>query len=80
MDSIYLTLYATAIQRHTGAVTAAIGGRSIPVTYAGAQGTLAGLDQINIGPLPQSLAGQSSVNLVITVDNVTANTVTLSFQ
>jgi uncharacterized protein (TIGR03437 family) len=79
-DRIFLTLYATGIQRHTGTVTAAIGGTSIPVPYAGAQGTLAGLDQINVGPLPQSLAGQSSVNLVISVDGVTANTVTLSFQ
>jgi uncharacterized protein (TIGR03437 family) len=79
-DHLYLMLYGTGIQRHAGAVTATIGGVSVPVTYAGAQGTLAGLDQINIGPLPQSLAGQSSVNLVITVDGVTANTVTLSFQ
>jgi len=63
-----------------GAVTAAIGGVSVPVLYAGAQGTLAGLDQINLGPLPQSLSGQSSVNLVITVDGMTANTVILSFQ
>jgi len=79
-DSLYLMLYGTGIQRHAGPVTATIGGVSVPITYAGAQGTLAGLDQINIGPLPQSLAGQSSVNLIVTVDGVTANTVTLSFQ
>ena len=79
-DRLYLVLYGTGIQRHVGAVTAAIGGVSVPVLYAGAQGTLAGLDQINLGPLPQSLSGQSSVNLVITVDGMTANTVILSFQ
>jgi uncharacterized protein (TIGR03437 family) len=79
-DKLYLVLYATGIQKHTGAVTATIGGALVPVSYAGAQGTLAGVDQINIGPLPQSLAGESSQNLVVTVDGVTSNTVTLSFQ
>jgi len=79
-DSVYLVLYGTGIQRHAGPVTVTIGGVAIPVLYAGVQGTLTGLDQINIGPLPQSLAGQSSLNLVVTVDGVTANTVTLSFQ
>jgi uncharacterized protein (TIGR03437 family) len=73
-------LYGTGIQRHTAPVTATVGGVSVPVTYAGAQGTLAGLDQINIGPLPSSLAGQSSVNLVITVDGTMTNAATLSFQ
>jgi uncharacterized protein (TIGR03437 family) len=79
-DRVYLVLYGTGIQRHMNAVTATIGGTSVPVVYAGAQGTLAGLDQINLGPLPQSLSGQSSVNLVITVDGMTTNTVILSFQ
>jgi len=79
-DRLYLILYATGIQRHVGAVTATIGGTSIPVSYAGAQGTLTGLDQINLGPLPQSLAGQSSLNLVVSVDGGATNTVTVSFQ
>ena len=79
-DRLYLMLYGTGIQRHTAPVTATVGGVSVPVTYAGAQGTLAGLDQINIGPLPSSLAGQSSVNLVITVDGTMTNAATLSFQ
>jgi uncharacterized protein (TIGR03437 family) len=79
-DRIYLVLYGTGIQRHVKPVTATIGGISVPVLYAGPQGTEAGLDQINLGPLPQSLSGQSSVNLVITVDGMTANTVILSFQ
>ena len=79
-DRVYLVLYATGIQRHASAVTATMGGTPVSVIYAGAQGTLAGLDQINVGPLPQSLAGQSSLNLVVTVDAITTNTVTLSFQ
>jgi uncharacterized protein (TIGR03437 family) len=79
-DRVFLMLYGTGIQRHTTPVTATVGGVSVPVTYAGGQPTFVGLDQINIGPLPQSLAGQSSVGLVLTVDGVTSNTVTLSFQ
>lgn len=90
-DRVYLVLYGTGLQRHTGPVTATITGLSaegipslqqisVPVLYAGAQGTLAGLDQINIGPLPQSLVGQRSVNLFFTVDGIMTNTVTLSFQ
>jgi uncharacterized protein (TIGR03437 family) len=50
------------------------------VLYAGGQGFLAGLDQIDIGPLPQSLAGKSSQALIFTVDGTSTNTVTLSFQ
>ena len=79
-DRLYLVVYGTGIQRHAGPVTATIGGIQIPVLYAAAQGSLAGLDQINLGPLPQSLAGQSSVPLMLTVDGVAANPVTLSFQ
>ena len=79
-DKVYLILYATGIQRHTGPVTASIGGVSVPVVFAGAQGTLAGLDQINIGPLPQTLAGQGSANLIVSVDGSNSNTVTLKFQ
>jgi uncharacterized protein (TIGR03437 family) len=78
-DKVYLVLYATGIQRHIAAVTATIGGISVPVFYAGAQGTLAGLDQVNIGPLPQSLAGQGLQNLVVTADGVASDTVTLTF-
>ena len=77
---MYLILYATGVQRHNTPVTATIGGVSVPVLYAGAQGSFAGLDQVNIGPLPQSLAGQSSANLILTVDGTTSNTVTLKFQ
>ncbi len=34
-----------------------------------------GLDQINIGPLPRSLAGRGAVEIRITVDGVEANVV-----
>ncbi len=50
-----------------------MGSAEIPVLFAGAQGTDLGLDQINIGPLPASLAGSGEVNLVLTADGEAAN-------
>jgi hypothetical protein len=78
-DQVYLVLYGTGI-RHAGSVTAAINGVNVPVTYFGAQGAYAGLDQMNLGPVPKSLIGAGQVNLVITADSHAANTVTLAFQ
>jgi large repetitive protein len=78
-DQVYLVLYGTGI-RHAGTVTATVNGVSVPVVYSGPQGTYPGMDQINVGPLPPSLAGAGVVNLVITFDGQAANTVTVSFQ
>jgi uncharacterized repeat protein (TIGR01451 family) len=78
-DQVYLVLYGTGI-RHAGSVTARVHGVSVPVSYFGAQGSYAGLDQINLGPLPASLAGSGVVDLVITADGQVGNTVTVDFQ
>lgn len=63
------------------AVTITIDGQAARVLYAGAQGTFAGLDQINV-ELPARLAnsGQRSVEVVVTVNNVTANRVTIPIK
>jgi uncharacterized protein (TIGR03437 family) len=80
-DKVYLILYGTGIRRHSlNPVKATIGGVAIPVLYAGAQSQYAGLDQVNLGPLPQSLAGTGEVDLVLLVDGVPANTVRVAFQ
>jgi uncharacterized protein (TIGR03437 family) len=78
-DPVYLVLYGTGI-RHAGTVTATVNGVSVPIIYSGAQGTYPGMDQLNVGPLPASLAGSGVVNLVVTADGQAANTVTVSFQ
>ena len=39
-----------------------------------------GEDQINDGPLPQSLARQGNVNLTLVGDGITVNTTNLTFQ
>jgi hypothetical protein len=53
---------------------------SVPVLSAGAQGQYAGEDQINVGPLPLSLAGSGNVPIVLTANGINANVVNVSFQ
>jgi uncharacterized protein (TIGR03437 family) len=66
-DQVYLILYGTGLRGASAAdATITIGGVSIPVSYLGAQGSYAGLDQVNV-LLPHSLAGSGEVNLVLTV-------------
>jgi large repetitive protein len=80
---VYLVLYGTGL-RHAKSVTATLNGASVPVIYFGAQGGAqdsdAGLDQINVGPLPASLAGAGIVKLTIAADGGASNTVTLNIQ
>ncbi len=78
-EQVYLLLFATGV-RNARSVTVSVGPTAIPVLFAGPQGTFVGEDQINVGPLPQSLAGQGKVNLTLVADGITANTVNLTFQ
>jgi len=77
-DKVYLVLYGTDIRNRSSlsAVSATVGGSSAVVKYAGPQGGLDGLDQINvlIGPAP-GFEGVGQINVVVTVDGVAANTV-----
>ena len=81
--STYLILYGTGFRNYMGGLgswKADVGGVSVPVVFAGGQPNFAGLDQVNIGPLPNTLAGKGTVNLVLTVESQTANTVTVAFK
>lgn len=75
----YLEIYGTGI-RHASHVSATVGGVSVPMLFYGAAPGYAGLDQVNIGPLPGSLSGQGNVNIVITADGQTANTSNVTIQ
>lgn len=81
-DQIYLSLYGTGLRGFNAlssfAVT--IGGVAVPVSGAAAQSQYPGLDQVNVGPLPRSLAGKGESNLVLQVDGRTANTVTVNIK
>jgi uncharacterized protein (TIGR03437 family) len=80
-SNTYLVLYGTGIRRHSlNPVQALIDGVKVPVLYADEQGQFAGLDQVNIGPLPASLAGAGAVDIELFVDGVPANVVTATFR
>lgn len=74
-EDAYLILYATAIRNRTSltSVSAKINNVTVPVAYAGAQGSYLGLDQINLGSLPSSLKGIGLKNITITVEGLPAN-------
>jgi uncharacterized protein (TIGR03437 family) len=78
-EQVYLLLYGTGVRNAQG-VTATVGGGTVPVPFAGAQGTYVGEDQINLGPLPRSLAGQGKATITLTADGVAANATNLTFK
>jgi len=78
-SQFYLEMYGTGI-RSAKNVTATVGGVNVPVLFSGAAPNYAGEDQVNIGPLPVSLAGKGSVNIVLTADGAVANTVNVTIQ
>lgn len=81
-DDLYLVLYGTGVRNRSALsnVTATIGGgTALPTVYAGPQGAYPGVDQINL-LLPRTLAGRNTVNVVLSADGKTANTVTINFK
>jgi uncharacterized protein (TIGR03437 family) len=56
-----------------------LGGTALQVSYAGAQSTYAGLDQVNV-LLDRSLIGGGALTLQLTVDGVAANPVVVSIK
>jgi uncharacterized protein (TIGR03437 family) len=78
-EQVYLEIYGTGF-RNAKNFTATVGGVSVPVLGAAATAQFVGEDQVNIGPLPQALAGKGSVNIVITADGQQANIVTVTIQ
>jgi uncharacterized protein (TIGR03437 family) len=76
-DRVYLVLFGTGIRHYrtpVRPVRVSLGNTAVPVLYAGAQGSYAGLDQLNI-PLPSSLRGAGEIDINLTVDGRAANPV-----
>ncbi len=80
-DQVFLILFGTGLRARSAlsAVTATIGGTNTEVTFAGAQGTLVGLDQINLR-LTSNLAGKGESDIVVNVDGLGANVVKANFR
>lgn len=79
-DQLFLIFYGTGIRALSQSVTATIGGVNLPVLAAVAQGEFAGLDQINAGPVPRTVAGRGELDVVFTVDGRRANTVRVNIR
>ncbi len=80
-DTVFLILYGTGIRSRGSltAVTASIGGTAAQVDYAGPAPDFVGLDQLNVR-LPRSLIGRGEIDIALTVDGVTANTVRVNIK
>jgi uncharacterized protein (TIGR03437 family) len=78
-EQVYLEIFGTGF-RNAKNITATVGGLSVPVLGWAATSQFVGEDQVNIGPLPPSLAGKGGVNIVITADGQACNTVNVTIQ
>jgi len=78
-EPVYLVLYGTGFRNRSSLdrVRVTLRGASVPVLYAGAQGTFAGLDQLNAGPLPPELRGAGPISFSVEVDGELSNFVTI---
>ena len=75
-DQVYLLLFGTGLRGWRTAATAVVGGKTVPVAGPVAQGMFDGLDQVNLGPLPASLADRrGELEVALTVDGAAANRV-----
>lgn len=80
-DQVFLVAYGTGwrFRSSLAAVNATVGGSNSEVLFAGAADGYVGLDQCNIR-LQRTLIGRGEVNVVLSVDNKTANTVTIQIK
>lgn len=80
-DEVFLILFGTGVRHRNseGSVAAKIGDVAAEVLYAGAQGSLVGLDQLNLR-IPRSLIGRGEANVVVTIDGQSANVVRINIR
>lgn len=79
-DQVYLILYGTGMRLAGAAASATVGGISVPVAGLAPQPQYTGLDQVNLGPLPRSLVGHGASNVVVSLNGVASNTVSVTLQ
>ncbi|MCG3163235.1 MAG: hypothetical protein JMDDDDMK_04620 [Acidobacteria bacterium] len=80
-DQVFLVLFCTGVRFRSSlpATGYNVGGVTGTPLFVGAQGGFIGLDQVNI-PLSRELIGRGSVNVVLTVEGKTSNTVTVNIK
>ncbi|MGH9592260.1 MAG: FG-GAP-like repeat-containing protein, partial [Bryobacteraceae bacterium] len=76
----FLILYGTGIRgAPLSQISVQAGGLALKPSFAGGQGTFAGLDQVNV-QLPSSLAGAGDIAITVTATGVTSNAVHVTIQ
>ena len=80
-DTVVLVLFGNGIRNRSAlsAVRVTMGSVSQQPDFAGGAPGFVGLDQVNV-VIPRSLIGVGTVNVSLTADNVTTNTVSLSIK
>ena len=88
-DKLFLILFGTGWRANTGintltarvvnTGTSATNPVSLPILYAGAQGGLVGLDQLNL-QLPTTLKGRATIDFQFTAEGKAANTVMITMK
>jgi uncharacterized protein (TIGR03437 family) len=80
-DNVFLIVFGTGFRFFTmqTAVSVTIGGMNAPVSFAGMQGALVGLDQCNI-LIPRALIKRGDVDVVLTVNGKVANVVKMNIK
>ncbi len=80
-DTVYLIAYGSGFRNRTALanVSTTIGGTAMQTDFAGKQGGLVGVDQLNV-LLARSLIGRGELDLVLRVDGKPANTVKVNIK
>ncbi len=82
-EQVFLLLFGTGFRNFalspTSTPVALIGGLGAEILYAGAQGSLIGLDQVNLR-LPRNLAGRGEVEVLLSFGDKTANSVRINVK
>ncbi|MBI1760402.1 MAG: hypothetical protein HYR56_03105 [Acidobacteria bacterium] len=80
-DVVYLIAYGSGFRNRSALanVSTTIGGTAMLTDFAGKQGGLVGVDQLNV-KLDRSLIGRGELDLVLRVDNKPANTVKVNIK
>ena len=77
---VFLELFGTGMRGCSSAATATLAGDAIPAFGPVAVPGFIGLDQANVGPISRDNVGAGEVEIVLTVDGIEANTVTVAIQ
>jgi hypothetical protein len=81
VDRLFLVAFGTGVRGRASLsdVTMTIGGVNVPVSYAGPQGNMVGVDQIN-AEIPRELEGRGDLNVVLTVKGKASNVVKINLK